>query len=91
MMLVNVGELHECSINFVTAACARFGAEKAEIIISSAEFAISQYWDVVQYTRGETGYSLTPDDMAFITIFIQAKSLIKQAIKTLKGDIYAKR
>lgn len=82
----NLGKLTQAVIDAHIEACRRWGADKAEIVISAAEYAlITGHLNAEDYVFFETKRTLRDDDFAFVERARKAKQHIADAIRLLKG------
>jgi len=89
---MRMGNLYQATMDVMIAACKRFGAENAELAISTIGDALKECTSfgeicdrVLLETNGKTVVSW--EDIPFVTQIIRAENLIKQAIEDLNEAI----
>lgn len=85
--LLYIGDLYQLGVDVMTAACKRFGAEKAELIIERAKWESERSNSIdkiIENTYYETKFKLNSDDIDFLKKIFRAEAIIRQAKKVLK-------
>ena len=82
---LRIGQLQQTLIDIHIEACRRFGAEKAESVISTALYDgdKSEVY-ILAEIKDETGLSVTHDDLVFLGRIVQAQQSISEALKLLQ-------
>ncbi|ESP62835.1 hypothetical protein SMITH_216 [Smithella sp. ME-1] len=92
---MRMGNLYQATIDLMIAACKRFGAENAELAISTIGDAInegSSFDEICNRVLAETSGKVVVawEDIPFVTQIIRAENLIKEAIEDLNKAIKIK-
>lgn len=86
-VFLDLGTLVQAAIDVTTAACKRFGADKAEVTIGSIRDAIDHAKNeigIIEYVRDEAGMEVTDFDIEFVKCLISADHAVSAAIGFLK-------
>ena len=84
---LHMGELYQGTMDVMVAACKRFGAEKAESVISEIGWGIREEHSderIIDNVEFETKAKIKPDDIQFMRKMLAAEDAIKYAITTLR-------
>jgi len=74
----------------MVAACRRFGAEKAESVVSACEYSLRGKElenETIFYVRSETGIEINHRDILFVRKLLEAKDAVDYAVKALKDAV----
>ena len=82
---LRIGQLQQTLMDIIIEACRRFGAEKAESVISTALYdGDKSEMYILTEVKEETGLSISQDDLEFLGRVARAQQSISEALKILQ-------
>lgn len=84
---LGIGKMYQAAVDATVEACRRFGAEKAESVISEALYCKHQ-GDTPQQIKlevfDETGLKISDDDLQFVFAMGDVRDMVDTTIRHLK-------
>lgn len=82
--MLRIEDFVELNWDLAIEAAARFGVDKAEIVMSACEDALRSranidYDSIQQWVKSETGYFIRSKDIEFVRVIAEAKDAIRHA------------